>query len=140
MTASTPAEVARAYPNTPGPVYLFTAPSDPAHISLVPFAMPPMPPMPPMPLSKLKAVLETQMGGPSADFRWSAREVIEVEGRGWVHLEFVSRAPAGMLHQHLLVGHVKNGLLMVELAAPESTYPAYRDAFLRTIQSVRVRE
>ena len=134
MTALAAEVAARPYPNATGPVYGYQMPDRSAYVAVVTFSTPPMP------LNKLRAVVEHSLRERTADLRVIASEVIDVGDRRWVHLEITSPSRDGTLHQHVLVRPFKGGSLMVEMGTLDDRYADYRDVFLRTLQSVRVRE
>lgn len=93
----------------------------------------------PAQLLQLKATLEQAMPKLNPSIRWIRREVVEIDGRSWIHFEFTSQAVDTQIHNHAYMTSFRGRMLGVNFNSTEAQYPANETALLRSSRSIRLR-
>lgn len=72
--------------------------------------------------------------------RWVTRELVEINGRRFVHLEFTSEAIDTPIHNHTFITSFRGKMLGFNYNATDEEYDAHRDALLRSSGSIQVED
>jgi hypothetical protein len=74
------------------------------------------------------------------DVQFLAEEVVTINGRRWVHFEVMSDAPDLDLHNHQYTTSFNGGALVIGFNSTIKEYPQYKDAVLKSAQSIEIKE
>lgn len=74
------------------------------------------------------------------DVQFQAEEVVTINGRKWVHFEVTSEVPDIALHNHQYTTSFNGGALVIGFNSTPQEYPQVKDAFLKSAQSIEVKE
>ena len=74
------------------------------------------------------------------DVEFLAEEIVTINGRQWVHFEVLSKVPDIALHNHQYTTSFNGGALVVGFNSTPQEYPQFKDAFLKSAQSIEVKE
>jgi hypothetical protein len=91
------------------------------------------------PLSTLRALLEQRLGRQHRNVRFLTREVVELEGRRWVHLELTYDGERTTVHKRVLAMWFRGAVIIVELAGRRGSAADDGDVFRETMHSIRIR-
>src|SRR6266496_1877793 len=90
--------------------------------------------------SDYKESMERLLSRAIPDVQWVAREFVVINGRKWVHLEVASEAPDADLHNHQYTTSFDGRALVFGFNSTVEEYPQVKDAFLRSAQTIRVKD
>jgi hypothetical protein len=91
-------------------------------------------------LSEYKDSMERLLSRAIPDVQWVAREIVMINGRKWVHLEVASEAPDADLHNHQYTTSFDRRALVFGFNSTVEEYPQVKDAFLRSAQTMQVKD
>lgn len=91
-------------------------------------------------LSEYKESMERLLSRANPDVQWVAREILVINGRKWVHLEVASEAPDADLHNHQYTTSFDSRALVFGFNSTVKEYPQVKDAFLRSAQTIQVKD
>jgi len=74
------------------------------------------------------------------DVEFLAEEIVTINGRQWVHFEVLSKVPDIALHNHQYTTSFNGGALVIGFNSTPQEYPQFKDAFLKSAQSIEVKE
>jgi len=74
------------------------------------------------------------------EVQFLSEEVVTINGRQWVHFEVLSEVPDIALHNHQYTTSFNGGALVVGFNSTPQEYPQFKDAFLKSAQSIEVKE
>ena len=74
------------------------------------------------------------------DVQFLAEEIVTINGRQWVHFEVMSEAPDLDLHNHQYTTSFNGGALVFGFNSTVKEYPQYKDALLKSAQSIEIKE
>jgi hypothetical protein len=74
------------------------------------------------------------------DVQFLTEEVVTINGRKWVHFEVMSEVPDIALHNHQYTTSFNSGALVIGFNSTPQEYPQFKDAFLKSAQSIEVKE
>ena len=74
------------------------------------------------------------------DVQFLTEEVITINDRKWVHFEVMSEVPDIALHNHQYTTSFNGGALVIGFNSTPQEYPQFKDAFLKSAQSIEVKE
>ena len=74
------------------------------------------------------------------DVQFLAEEVVTINGRQWVHFEVMSEVPDLDLHNHQYTTSFNGGALVFGFNSTNKEYPQYKDALLKSAQSIEIKE
>ena len=74
------------------------------------------------------------------DVQFLTEEVVTINGRQWVHFEVMSEVPDIALHNHQYTTSFNGGALVIGFNSTPQEYPQFKDAFLKSAQSIEVKE
>ena len=74
------------------------------------------------------------------DVQFLAHELVTINGRGWVHFEIVSEVPEVNLHNHQYTTSFYGGALVFGFNSTVREYEQYKNEFLKSAQSIVVRD
>ncbi len=72
--------------------------------------------------------------------KWLTRELIEVEGRKWFHLEMTSYAIDTDIHNHLYATSFDGKLLIFGFNSTVKEYPQMKEALEKSFRSIKLNE
>jgi hypothetical protein len=73
------------------------------------------------------------------DVEFLAEEIVTINGRQWVHFEVKSDVPEVDLHNHQYATSFDGGALVFGFNATSKEYPQFKDALLKSAQSIMVK-
>jgi hypothetical protein len=91
-------------------------------------------------LPEYKESMERLLSSAIPDVQWVAREIVVINGRKWVHLEVASEAPDADLHNHQYTTSLDGRALVFGFNSTVKEYPQVKDAFLRSAQTMQVKD
>ena len=74
------------------------------------------------------------------DVQFLAEEVVTINGRQWVHFEVMSDVPDLDLHNHQYTTSFNGGALVFGFNSTNKDYPQYKDALLKSAQSIEIKQ
>jgi len=74
------------------------------------------------------------------EVQFLSEEVGTINGRQWVDFEVLSEVPDIALHNHQYTTSFNGGALVVGFNSTPQEYPQFKDAFLKSAQSIEVKE
>ena len=74
------------------------------------------------------------------DVQFLAEEIVTINDRQWVHFEVKSDVPDLNLHNHQYATSFDGGALVFGFNSTSKEYPQFKDAFLKSAQSIIVKE
>ena len=74
------------------------------------------------------------------DVQFLAEEIVTINDRQWVHFEVKSDVPDLDLHNHQYATSFDGGALVFGFNSTSKEYPQFKDAFLKSAQSIIVKE
>ena len=89
-------------------------------------------------LPEFKSVMRAFMEKQQVGSEWLKDELVEINGRRWVHFEVVTAAVDAKIHNHMLFTSVDRRMLLFNFNSTLSEYATYEDALARSIASIRV--
>jgi hypothetical protein len=89
-------------------------------------------------LPDMKTALEEAMVKVMPDLEWVAREMIEIDGRPWVHLALVTQGLDATIRNEIYVTDLDGKALMINLNATLAEYPKAKPIFEATSASLRI--
>lgn len=90
--------------------------------------------------SEYKESMERLLSRMIPDVQWVAREFVVINGRKWIHLEVASEAPDANLHNHQYTTSFDKHALVFGFNSTVKEYPQVKDAFLRSAQTIQVKD
>lgn len=90
--------------------------------------------------SEYKESMERLLSRAIPDVQWVAREFVVINGRKWVHLEVASDDPDADLHNHQYTTSFDRRALVFGFNSTVKEYPQVKDAFLRSAQTIQVKD
>jgi hypothetical protein len=95
-------------------------------------------PLSPSQLPELKAGMEQTLPRMVPGLKWLAREIVEINGTRWVHFELTSHAIDTDIHNHMYMTSFDGKLLGFNFNSTIAQYEKYKDALVRSRNSIRV--
>lgn len=89
-------------------------------------------------LPEFKAAMRSFMEKQQVGSEWLKDELVEINGRRWVHFELVTVAVDARIHNHMLFTSVDRRMLLFNFNSTLNEYATYEDALARSIASIRV--
>jgi hypothetical protein len=127
-------EIALKYPNGNPPGYAYA--NERADVSIaVQFSAAGVAPSE---LPRLQASMEQTLPRVIPGLQWLTREIVEIDGRGWVHLELTSFAVDTDIHNHMYLTSFDGRMLGINMNSTVGAYEGVRAALGRTRDSIRV--
>lgn len=74
------------------------------------------------------------------DVEFLAEEIVTINGRQWVHFEVKSDVPDLDLHNHQYTTSFEGGALVLGFNSTAKEYPQLKDAYLKSAQSIMVKD
>jgi hypothetical protein len=74
------------------------------------------------------------------DVKFLTEEIVTINGRQWVHFEVMSDAPDNALHNNQYTTSFNGGALVIGFNSTPKEYAQFKDAFLKSAQSIEVKE
>lgn len=74
------------------------------------------------------------------EVQFLAEEVVTINGRQWVHFEVMSDVPDIDLHNHQYTTSFNGGALVFGFNSTNKEYLQYKDALLKSAQSIEIKE
>lgn len=74
------------------------------------------------------------------EVQFLAEEVVTINGRQWVHFEVMSEVPDVDLHNHQYTTSFNGGALVFGFNSTNKDYPQYKDALLKSAQSIEIKQ
>jgi len=74
------------------------------------------------------------------DVQFLAEEIVNMNGRDWVHFEVKSEAPDMDLHNHQYSTSFNGGALVFGFNSTVKEYDQYKDAFMKSAESIVVKD
>jgi hypothetical protein len=91
-------------------------------------------------LPEYKESMERLLARAIPDVQWIAREIVVINGRKWVHLEVASEDPDADLHNHQYTTSFAGRALVFGFNSTIKEYPQVKDAFLKSAQTIQVKD
>jgi hypothetical protein len=91
-------------------------------------------------LSDYKEANEQLLSRAISNVRWFAREIIEINGRKWVHMEVESDDPEYDLHNHQYTTSFEGKALVFGFNSTAKEYPQIKEAFIKSAQTIEVKD
>jgi hypothetical protein len=91
-------------------------------------------------LPQFKEYIEKTFERNVAGLRWITREITEINGRRWIHLEFQSNAFDTEIINSVFMTALDNGLVTLNFNATVGDYPGYKATLQQSQRSIRVKE
>lgn len=74
------------------------------------------------------------------DVKFLSEEIVEINGRDWVHFEVKSDAPDMDLHNHQYSTSFNGGALVFGFNSTVKEYDQYKDAFMKSVETIMVKD
>ncbi|WP_203565300.1 hypothetical protein, partial [Alteromonas genovensis] len=88
------------------------------------------------PLKKLKDYLKQTMSRIGPGVVWLRAEVISINGKDWVYLEFTSNAINADIHNIILASSHRDKMAMFNFNSTKDEFSKYEDALKESIESI----
>ena len=88
-------------------------------------------------LPELKTFMVSELPKRKKDLKWLQQELVEINGRRWIHLEFLSAAIDATIHNHMYITSLDERVLLFNFNAPVEDYAAYKDALEKSRDSIQ---
>jgi len=75
-----------------------------------------------------------------ADVQFVTEEIVDINNRKWAHFEVMSDAPDVALHNHQYTTSFNGGALVFGFNSTVQEYEQYKDALLKSAQSIAVKD
>ena len=75
-----------------------------------------------------------------ADVQFVTEEIVDINNRKWAHFEVISDAPDVDLHNHQYTTSFNGGALVFGFNSTVKEYEQYKDALLKSAQSIAVKD
>lgn len=124
------------YPKNSPPQHVFSNDSQTVSVAVTFNVMP----LAPEQLPEYKEASERLLSRIIPNVRWFAREIVEINGRKWVHMEVESDAPDYDLHNHQYTTSFDGAALMIGFNSTYKEYPRVKDAFIKSAQTIEVKD
>ena len=89
-------------------------------------------------LSEYKEAMEAMLPRLIPGLRWLTREIIELSGRKWFHLEMTSNAIDTDIHNHLYSTSFDGKALIFGFNSTVKEYPKMKVALEKSVQSIKL--
>ena len=93
-----------------------------------------------IPLEKLKKHLKQTMSRVGPGVEWLRTEVIDINGKDWVYLEFTSNAINAEIHNILLASSHNKQMAMFNFNSTKEEFPVYESDLRKSITSITFKE
>ncbi len=88
-------------------------------------------------LPEFKTFMESQITKQRKDLKWLQKELVEINGRQWVHLEFLSAAIDTTIHNHMYVTSLDERMLLFNFNSTVGDYEKHKDALVKSADSIK---
>lgn len=89
-------------------------------------------------LPDFKTFMESFMEQQKKGMQWLRKEFVEINGRRWIHFEFISQAVDTKIHNHMYLTSMDERVLMFNFNSTIEEYDRYKDALERSKDSIRI--
>ena len=91
-------------------------------------------------LPEYKEAMEAMLPRLVPGLQWLAREIVELSGRKWFHLEMTSHAIDTDIHNHLYSTSHDGKALIFGFNSTVKEYPMMKEALAKSVESIRLSE
>jgi len=132
--AMTEAEIKLKYPRSNAPQYVYS--NEPMNVSIAITFSPQAVTLEGLP--QLKAAMEQALPRLVPGLNWLTREIVEINGRPWVHFEMTSFAVDTDIHNEMYMTAFDGKMLGFNFNSTVAQYDRYKDALKRSRDTIRV--
>jgi hypothetical protein len=98
---------------------------------------PPQRVLSPEQLPEFKTYMEPVLEKQKKDLKWLRKELVEINGRRWIHFEFLSAAQDATIHNHLYITSLDERALAFNFNVTTEDYEKYKDALEKSKDSIQ---
>jgi hypothetical protein len=84
-----------------------------------------------------KTYMESVLPKEKKDLKWLQKELVEINGRPWIHFEFLSAALDTTIHNHLYITSLDQRGLGFNFTSTVEDYAAHKDALEKSKDSIQ---
>lgn len=88
-------------------------------------------------LPEFKTFMESQLEKQKRHLKWLQKELVEINGRQWIHLELLSAAIDTTIHNHVYITSLDQRMLMFNFNATIEEYEKHKDALEKSKDSIQ---
>jgi hypothetical protein len=133
--APMPAEViAVKFPDAKGPAVVYGNKETTVSIAIT---FPPQRVLSPEQLPEFKTFMESLIAKQKKDLKWLQKELVEINGRSWIHFEFTCAAIDTTIHNHMYITSLDERMLAFNFHATVGDYEKYQDALEKSKDSIQ---
>lgn len=127
--------VAVKFPDAKGPGIFYGNSRTTVSIAIT---YPPQRMLRPEQLPAFKSFLESTLEKQKKGLEWLTKEIVEVNGQKWIHLEFISQAIDTKIHNHMFLTSLDERMLLFNFNSTVEAYDAHKDALLTSKDSIKI--
>ena len=123
------------FPEAKGPAIVYGNSRTTVSIAIT---YPPQRVLRPEQLPELKTFLESFIEKQKKDLQWLRKEFVQINGRRWIHFEFISQAVDTKIHNHMYVTSLEERMLTFNFNSTIEEYDEYKDLLERSKDSIQI--
>ena len=127
--------IAAKFPEAKGPAIVYGNSRTTVSIAIT---YPPQRVLRPEQLPDFKSFMESFIEKQKKGIQWLRKEFVEINGRRWIHFEFISQAVDTKIHNHMYLTSMDERMLTFNFNSTVEDYDEYKDALERSKDSIQI--